>query len=376
MMRHDDLAHSSNGSWSPDEEAIDRYLAQEASAEEAGRIAEWLRHRPEQARRLAGLATAAQWEVPAAIALTTERSAERFWTTVRAGDSVRGSTKTVPTSRRASWQVGLVMAACSVVGIAALYRHVATRGATPAVQRYATVAGQQRTVVLEDSSRVILAPSTVLTVENASRQLRASVSGEALFIINHRPSVAFEVRAGRTTTRVLGTTFSVRRYPTERATRVVVTDGRVGVREGEQREQPAGEGAPFFVLDAHMVRFANDSGVVRVIRNVDTKDYTAWTSGKLVFQEARVADIVAELQRAYAANIALSDSTLARNTLTFTVLVTKRSVEDVLEAMAATLDAHVVKSNRGFALVPGVAPAAKKRLSLPSTSHTEAQYGK
>jgi len=61
--------------------------------------------------------------------------------------------------------------------------------------------------------------------------LVVNVVGEALFTVTHSASRPFVVHAGTAIVQVLGTKFDVRRYPNDRATHVLVADGRVVVGE-------------------------------------------------------------------------------------------------------------------------------------------------
>src|SRR5260221_262688 len=103
--------------------------------------------------------------------------------------------------------------------------------------RYAAGRGEQRQVVLEDGSRIVVNTDSEVAVRfhefERSVQL---VRGEAFFEVAKDAARPFVVRTGRAEVRAVGTKFSVRRNDSD--TEVVVTEGRVRVvREGKSDNQ-------------------------------------------------------------------------------------------------------------------------------------------
>jgi ferric-dicitrate binding protein FerR (iron transport regulator) len=236
-------------------------------------------------------------------------------------------------------------------------------------QTFTTGAAEQKQVVLRDGSQVVLGPATTLVVETgAADQLTAArVVGQALFTVHHAPNRLFHVHAGQTVVRVLGTTFSVRRYDSDAAARVAVVDGRVTVSGRGGR----GSGT---VLSAGMLAVI-DSITTRITPKIDPNEQTGWVRGEIVFRRTPVCDVVSELGRVYDMDIRVTDSVLARQTLSWKLLTSQRSLSDVLEFLSITFDAHAVRTGRTITLVPGrliVPPRSKPS----SSSLSEPQYGK
>jgi transmembrane sensor len=167
---------------------------------------------------------------------------------------------------------------------------------------YATGMGQRLTVPLADGNRVILAPQTTLVVQGAT----ASLTGQALFHIAHRDRASFVVRTGNVVTRVLGTTFDVRRYAADRTTRVIVTEGRV--MTGNDR---------MVTLTQQQSANVTDSSVV-VTPVDDTTRYPGWTRGVLVFKQTPILDVLGEVSKWYGYHFRLADSALAAERVTVT----------------------------------------------------------
>lgn len=234
-------------------------------------------------------------------------------------------------------------------------------------QTYATASGQRATVTLADGSRVVLGPATTLHADWTPIQMTVTVQGKALFTVAHSSTRPFIVNTGRSTTRVLGTTFFVQQYGTDRTTQVAVINGRVSVRG-----RPHGASA---VLSANTAATVNDSGQVLVTPNIVVNDYAAWATGVLVFHNAPAGDVVAELGRTYGVDLELSDSLRLRQRLTWSVSVTDQSLSDVLDGLALLLDVHVVRTDHVWRLEPG-AHAVHHSVNFRHPLSREPQYGR
>jgi transmembrane sensor len=236
---------------------------------------------------------------------------------------------------------------------------------TPPIQRFATTAAQRSTIHLKDGSAILLAPSTSITV--MSREV--TVSGEAYFTVAPHASQPFIVRTAHAVTRVLGTRFGVREYPGERATRVVVTDGRVAV-EAVDAQIPE---ARSHILTALTAAYVSDSGVA-VQKGAGVNDYTAWTQGRLVFNERPLREVVGELSRAYGIDIRVADSALARQPMTFATSVRDVPLSQVLTLLTFTIDAHYSRRDSAFVIAPG--RGVREHPTPKYHSQPEKQYGR
>jgi ferric-dicitrate binding protein FerR (iron transport regulator) len=95
----------------------------------------------------------------------------------------------------------------------------------------------------------------------------------------------------------------------------------------------------------------------------------------LEFRQAKVPDVLAELSRAYGVEIRVADPALKARKITFSVRVNQQSLQSVLDALAATLDAHVGHSDGVITLLPGAATTSKLK-HVPPHSTLESQYGR
>lgn len=121
-------------------------------------------------------------------------------------DWMREIDRAGPARRRFGRRGALAVAASVLVAVGAgtaTYLHFAS-------PHYETHVGEQRDVLLPDGSRVILNTNTSLTVRySKARRYIELQRGEALFSVKHDGQWPFDVSAGGTLTRALGTQFNV-----------------------------------------------------------------------------------------------------------------------------------------------------------------------
>jgi len=90
---------------------------------------------------------------------------------------------------------------------------------------------QVREITLVDGSRVVLQPASEITYKSdfsgATREVR--LKGEAFFKVKRNPDKPFIVYSNEVTTRVLGTSFTIRAYENDGEITVAVKTGKVSV---------------------------------------------------------------------------------------------------------------------------------------------------
>ncbi|QXI21084.1 FecR family protein [Pseudomonas iranensis] len=155
---------------------------------------------------------------------------------------------------------------------------------------FATVLGERKHVALPDGSVIDMNSRSRLLVryEQDHRVIELS-AGEAMFSVEHDASRPFIVEAGSGKVTVTGTRFDVRRDATQ--TRVAVEQGTVKVQ---------GSAAPdnqFINLTAGLGTAVDAQGKVLPAYAVNPAELTAWRNGKLVFNNASLGEVAAEVSR-------------------------------------------------------------------------------
>ncbi|MEB6588758.1 MULTISPECIES: FecR family protein [Pseudomonas] len=150
-----------------------------------------------------------------------------------------------------------------------------------------TAFGERRQVDLPDGSHLELNGSTQLQVDFSAGQRHIRLSaGEVMFTVAHDSGRPFVVDTAQGSVTVTGTRFDVRLDPA--STRVAVEQGSVRVQ---------GQGASLAQLTAGQGSHIDEHGKVAAPYAVNTAALTAWRQGKLVFDNATLAEVVAEASR-------------------------------------------------------------------------------
>ena len=101
-----------------------------------------------------------------------------------------------------------------------------------------TKANERREITLPDSSKVILEPLTKITYPalfSAKNRIVKLIHGEAFFSVLHDSKRPFSVKLkSNLEVKVLGTSFRIRDIPNEELLKIVVSTGKVSVRQGKK----------------------------------------------------------------------------------------------------------------------------------------------
>lgn len=156
---------------------------------------------------------------------------------------------------------------------------------TPPVWTTYATANEPRLVHLIDGSTVHLNRNSTLRVSMQADARRTILDGEAIFDVMHEPARQFTVQAGDARIRVLGTEFDVLKAKDRTSitvrrglVRVALEGGEVGLRAGEQCRVLAGR---------------------CVTRRIDPDTAFAWRTGRLVYADVALGDVLSDLNRYY-----------------------------------------------------------------------------
>jgi transmembrane sensor len=233
-------------------------------------------------------------------------------------------------SRLTRWTPWAVAAAAAIVAAVAIGSRISQPlndtgipvwGASEVI----TGANELATVKLGDGSVVRLAPSSRLRVM-AGRGRTVSLEGRAFFAVKRMPEYPLIVRTAAGDARVLGTRFEL--ATDNGGLRLRVVEGRVALSTTrEQTEVAAGQ------------ETAIANGVVVRPTVADTAATSSrWVGTFLAFQATPLGDAAREIERVYRTSVTITDTTLARETLTASF--TDRPVEEVVSVICSVLNAR------------------------------------
>lgn len=151
-----------------------------------------------------------------------------------------------------------------------------------------TATGERRSVQLPDGSTVQLDTRSAVAFDfSRDRRVVRLLSGEAAFTVARDPARPFTVEVGGGSATALGTRFLVRAE--DNGASVTVTEHRVRVA------YPAAGGPSRVVAEGENLSFGT-AGLGKLIK-VNGADAMAWTEGMLVFKDAPLDHVVAEIGR-------------------------------------------------------------------------------
>jgi ferric-dicitrate binding protein FerR (iron transport regulator) len=251
-----------------------------------------------------------------------------------------------PRRRAVDWSTmlafGVTAAAVAIIAVAGRNRHSSGSAASRTGVLVATFGGEapvavtaapatRRTMRLPDGTDVVLGPASRLRYEpRADGSRTVSLSGEAMFRVVHRAGRPFIVRVAGATLQDIGTVFVVRAYAGS-PVQVSVQTGQVGVRAtGSDGAMTTLEPGASATLDRAAGR---DPTVVH--DTADVGDAFAWTRGSLRYRATPLAEVTADLERAYDLDIRLADSTLGGRVVRYAV--DGENADDALDVLVTAL---------------------------------------
>lgn len=187
---------------------------------------------------------------------------------------------------------------------------------------YETGIGEQRSVLLDDGSLVMLNTSSEIEVKyTKQRRFIRLVRGEALFEVTKDAARPFDVSVGAAVVRAVGTQFNIDRR-SDRAT-VTVVEGKVQVmpeRTGTQgtasgSNDPAAQPLSEVITAAERV-IVTASGMSEPEHLSDLASVTAWTQRQLVFENRPLAEVADEFNRYNRQRIVIESNTLQSQQVT------------------------------------------------------------
>lgn len=230
-------------------------------------------------------------------------------------------------------------------------------------ERYATEIGEQRSVLLDDGSLVMLNTDSQIEVKYSDhRRFVRLVRGEALFKVAHERERPFDVDTGNAVVRAVGTQFNVDRRA--HRTTVSVVEGKVQViaEPAENPALPAPGGAPVQesseteILAAAQRVVLTESGMGRPESIANLAPVTAWTQRQLVFENQSLGEVAEEFNRYNRQHILIQSAQLRAQQVTGVFQANDSA--SFLAFMTRVPGVRVTTTEHGHHLVSLAEPAA------------------
>jgi transmembrane sensor len=153
---------------------------------------------------------------------------------------------------------------------------------------------------------------------------RVKLEGEAWFEVSHDENHPFEITAGNSTLKVLGTSFNISAYPVENYVEVVLLKGKIDFyyQDGDKK-------VSLFPSERLIYKNGDISHSV-----TNPEKYSAWTKGMLVFREDPMAEVAHRIERWYNVKVYLADKELEK--YSFRAIFLDDTLEEVLRFLSMT----------------------------------------
>jgi transmembrane sensor len=174
---------------------------------------------------------------------------------------------------------------------------------------YSTRAGERRIVTLADGSRIALDSRSEVRVHYTpdAREL-VLASGQARFDVAHDALRPFSVSAAGNKVVATGTAFNVDLFASSLF--VTLIEGHVVVLAEPARSTALASLEPRLVLDAGEQLVLSPSAPPS-IAVVNVERATAWENGEIIFENERLANVVARINRYARAPVTIADEPTA-----------------------------------------------------------------
>lgn len=230
----------------------------------------------------------------------TPAAVSEIWKRVQHGED--------PSQRKPAREYRLYWAAAAAVlliGFAFFFLQT-----TPDHLEYRTAFGETRTILLPDSSTVILNANSRLSFDsdwNTQPAREIWLEGEGFFSVTHKHNnQPFKVLTkGGVAVEVLGTTFNV--YHRAVDTKVVLNTGQIRLSvTGNKKE------GTILMKPGELVEYKKDNYSKRT---VDPKIYAAWTEKKIILSETSLEEMVRMAHDNYGITVEVPDKKLLAQTV-------------------------------------------------------------
>lgn len=192
-----------------------------------------------------------------------------------------------------------------------------------------TSIAQTREVTLSDGTVVTLQPCSQLYYPESffGKQRRVILSGEAFLDVAKDRRKQFVVSAGDLNIAVHGTRFNVCSFPENEEDEVALLEGSVEVRL-------QGKKGSVFLAPGQMLKYDKTEGTIEHRGFAINYYEEVLKAGGLQFNNERLADIVATLNRYFDANIVVEDSSLASERY-LASFINGENLDEILAALNA-----------------------------------------
>ena len=222
------------------------------------------------------------------------------------------------------------VAAVALIVLMAVSAAIYFRSNQPNMIQYAEIGalrGQKASVTLPDGTKITLnSESTLKYSTNYNQSDRAvELVGEAYFEVAKNKKIPFVVKAGKLEIEAKGTAFNIKAYPTDNSISTTLTEGKIEVK------------TPLDVLNMipnERMEYNNTDQTFRKLTLTDAEGSIGWLNDELSFENATLAEVVANFSRIYNIDIQFASESIKEQR--FTGKINNNSLLSVLRIISFT----------------------------------------
>ena len=185
--------------------------------------------------------------------------------------------------------------------------------------------GKRFDIILSDNSKVFLNSGSTLKypVKFLDNQIReVFLEGEAFFEVSEDEKNIFRVNSNGINVEVYGTKFNFKNYPEDYISDVVLVNGSVGISSSENKSIT--KLSPGFKGSVDKESFKVDKV------KINTKIYTSWIDGQVIFRRESFNQIITKLERLYNVTIIINNEKISEELFNASIDTEEEKIEDVL----------------------------------------------
>ncbi|MCF8248176.1 MAG: FecR domain-containing protein [Saprospiraceae bacterium] len=213
--------------------------------------------------------------------------------------------------------------------------------AQPQLVEVQTFDHEKKQITLPDSSHVWLNENSKLAYNPRFEQRHVMLEGEAFFEVERLVERPFEIVSGSATTTVLGTSFNVRAYAAEEKIEVTVKTGKVALASNIAKHSPV------LLAPGETGVFDKKEEKVEVAVH-EEENADAWKTQQLRYDDEKMAQVIASLERYFGVEIKVSDPSLLE--CPYTSSFQQPDLESILTVIGSTIGFEFSKTGGRYLL--------------------------
>jgi transmembrane sensor len=320
-------------------ELISKYLSNNITLPEIEELMQWVDKDSEQADLFKELQQV--WEYSQTYGQEFNPDTELAWEKVEKRLLQDTSKSLYPVKIRSTnryWQIAAAIGLLCVMSVF-FYRIIRTD-----TTEFATIKGEHKQLLLPDGSKIWLNEQSSLAYTadfNKGTERHVELKGEAFFEVAKNPKRPFIIKAGKTQTQVLGTSFNIKSVFEEQVT-VAVFTGRVSFKS---KDEPQHE---LILLPGDKGEYKGNGSISK--SHYNNTNFMFWKSKKLEFNNVAVADVLKDIEDHYHVKFVLKDPDIASRRITS--YFDGDSLDQVNTLLEDLLEVRITKANNSYIIQP------------------------